>query len=134
MKRLHRPQLLRPAGFTLLEMMVVLALIAMVAGIALPNFMRTLESYSTQLQWNALGAEIDGLPFRAFSESREIQLTEANAPQLLKSLPEGWKVSVAGAIRYRDNGWCEGGKLRLMADNGETREMLLLAPACSTSS
>jgi len=105
----------------------------MIAGIALPNFMHALESYTTQLKWNSLSAEIDGLPFRAFSESREIQLTEASAPQLLKSLPEGWKVSVPGAVRYRDNGWCEGGTLRLQADSGEVRELTLVAPACSAS-
>ncbi len=123
----------RPAGgFTLLEMLVVLALIAAVAGLALPNFMHMLDAYSNSLKWTELTAEVNGLSYRAYAESRDLQLSGESAPQLLKTLPAGWKVS--GAVRYRNNGWCEGGKLEISDSSGEKRTFQLVAPICSATS
>ncbi len=119
-------------AFTLLEMLVVLALIAAVAGIALPNFMHMLDAYSNSLKWTELTAEVNGLPYRAFAESRDLQLDAASAPQLLKALPPGWKLT--GAVRYRNNGWCEGGKLEISDPAGEKRSFQLASPICSAAS
>jgi Tfp pilus assembly protein FimT len=114
-------------------MLVVLALIGLLAGVALPNLSRMLEAYSASIQWAELTAEIDALPFRAYSQSRAMQLNEATAGQLLAALPAGWKVKINGAIRYRDNGWCDGGRILIIADSGEQRQFELTAPQCRTA-
>ncbi len=114
-------------------MLVVLALIGLLAGVALPNLSRMLEAYSASIQWAELTAEIDELPFRAYSQSRTMQFNEATASQLLAKLPPGWKVKMNTAIRYRDNGWCDGGQILIITDSGEQRQFDLSAPQCRTA-
>ncbi len=122
-KRVH-------GGFTLLEMLVVLALIATVAGIALPNFGRFLDSFSAATKWREVESELADLPYRAFSSGRMIRLENGTVRGHLQKLPADWQVTSAGAIVYRDNGWCEGGTLVITNANGMKREYVLTAPRC----
>lgn len=45
---------LRSAGFTLIELMVVLALVAVIAGVAIPNFKRLLEEHRVVSTTNSI--------------------------------------------------------------------------------
>lgn len=110
-----------------------MALLALMAGLVMPNLARMIEGYEKSLKWSALQDEIDSLPFKAYSQSRTMTLTPNTAPQLLGSLPPGWTLQTKTPIRYRDNGWCEGGRLTLIADDGERRDVDLIAPRCSVA-
>lgn len=142
-------------GFTLLEMLVVLTLIALIAGIALPNLSRMLASFTASTKWSALLNEVDGLSYRAYAAGQPIRLSASSAPQHLSSLPSGWKIVVetnaktrgnsafglatsnandtGSAISYRENGWCDGGRITFITDEGTQRTIDLVAPRCSVS-
>lgn len=134
-------------------MLVVLTVIALLAGIAVPNFMRMMQSFTASTKWSELLGEIDGLPYRAYTQGQPIQLSAETAPQLLSTLPQGWTISVeAGAktaedigvgnnsvargraISYRENGWCNGGRILFITDEGVRRVVDLAAPRCAVSS
>lgn len=117
-------------GFTLLEMLVVLALIATVAGIALPNFGRFLDSFSASTKWREVESELADLPYRAFSSGRMIRLESGSVRAHLQKLPTDWQFTSAGAIIYRENGWCEGGTAVITTADGMKREYVLVAPRC----
>jgi len=117
-------------GFTLLELLVVLALIAAVAGLALPNFSRMMDSFTMNTAWRGIEAELGDLPYRAFSQGRSVRLNAANARMHLPSLPENWALTIAAPIVYRENGWCEGGALLFSAADGTKRQYKLQAPRC----
>ncbi len=117
-------------GFTLLELLVVLALIAAVAGLALPNFGRMIDSFTMNTNWRGIEAELGDLPYRAFSQGRSVRLSAMNARTHLPSLPEGWQLTIAAPIVYRENGWCEGGALIFTAADGTKRQYTLKAPKC----
>jgi len=133
-------------GFTLLEMLIVLTLVALIAGIAVPNFVRMMESFTASTKWSALLNEVDGLPYRAYAEGKPIRLSADNAPQLLSALPQGWTIRVEasatsrpgfnngdGVVNYRENGWCDGGRITFATPEGAQRTVRLAAPRCAVS-
>lgn len=129
--RRKRYLFMQPRGFTLLEMLVVLALIGVMAGVALPNFSRFLESFSVRNQWAGVERELADLPYQVFVSGSPFQLDSVSAGNRLTSLPEGWRVEVASPILYRFSGWCEGGRLAVISADGERRDYQLASPTCS---
>ncbi len=117
-------------GFTLLEMLVVLALIAVVAGLAIPNFGNMLDRFSAATTWREVEAEIGDLPYRVFSSGVMVQLDPQNVRDYLKSVPADWQVTLVTPIRYRETGWCDGGSLAITASDGAKRKYVLVAPRC----
>lgn len=117
-------------GFTLLELLVVLALIALVAGLAAPNFGRMLDRFTVATQWREVETALDDLPNKAFASGLALRLDESNVRELLTTLPNDWSVRISGSIRYRETGWCEGGTLTVTASDGELRTYTLIAPRC----
>lgn len=117
-------------GFTLLELLVVLALIAAVAGLALPNFSRLLDSFASNTAWRAVEAELGDLSYRAFSSGRALKLDATSAHAHLATLPPDWQLTSAKPLVYRQNGWCEGGQITITAMDGQTRAYTLTAPKC----
>ncbi len=118
-------------GFTLLEMLVVLALIAVMAGLALPNFSRFFDSFSIKNQWSGVEREIADIPYQVFISGTPFQLDNASARQRLSSLPPEWRTEIPAPITYRFSGWCEGGKIAVVSASGERRDYVLSAPACN---
>ena len=114
-----------------MEMLVVLALIAVMAGIALPNFSRFLESFSIKNQWAAVERELADVPYQVFVSGSSFRLDSSSAGKRLTTLPEGWRIEVVSPILYRFSGWCEGGRLAVISASGERRNYQLAAPACS---
>jgi general secretion pathway protein G len=117
-------------GFTLMELLVVLALIAAVAGLAMPNFSRLLDSFSSNTAWRAVESELGDLSYRAFSSGRALRLDAASARAHLTTLPPDWKFASVKPLIYRQSGWCEGGQLTITAADGQSRAYTLSAPKC----
>lgn len=124
---------MKDRGFTLLEMLVVLALIGVMAGLALPNFSRFFESFTNSGRWSAIEREIADLPYQVFSAGVALRFDPNSATQRLPAIPSDWRVEVSAPILYRESGWCEGGRLAIVSAAGERRDYLLVAPACSPS-
>ncbi len=118
-------------GFTLLEMVVVLAIIATIAGVALPNFARMVESYEQKASLGTVTSELAGLSFRAFSTAVPITLSDDSVRTLLLSLPADWQFVVDKPISMQANGFCLGGDATMTAKNGATWRVNLAPPLCA---
>lgn len=135
------------AGFTLLEMVVVLAIMALVTGIAAVRVFAMVGSWREHTQLESIEQQFAHLPVLARQRGREIllpppkptdastgsstdtslQVTPAGAtddePALL--LPDGWLVHFDHRLRIRSNGFCEGARIDIQhGDRHEWRQVL----------
>ncbi|MGM9516476.1 prepilin-type N-terminal cleavage/methylation domain-containing protein [Roseateles sp. DB2] len=103
-------------GFTLLEVLVVLALLGLAAGVAAPRVLQALASAQERGWRNDMKARIEALPARAFLSGEALSLS---APQLLREQPpprEGIELSLKEPLRYTPLGLAAGGELMLSFD------------------
>ena len=118
-----------PAGFTLIELMVVLAIIAGLLAVAAPGFVRLYASVRVALEQQDLERQLLMLPrqVRTFGESGVLIDPQSDNPEhpqaalastgieiwrpLRLDLPAGWSASVPRPIFYHFTGICEGGEV-----------------------
>ncbi len=122
------------AGFSLLELLVVLSLLGLLTAITFPNFVNLYESVRSRLQIDQIIDDINGLGYSAFNSSSEIVLD--NIPESAErqiapiNLPAGWRLAVLNPIRYLQNGACQGGEIRLFFEDELIITTELSPPFC----
>lgn len=129
------------AGFTLVEVIVVLVILGLLAGLVLPNMPGLFESATRATerqrildQFATLGAEAlrQGRDFAVLGtgpESDPASYTDFEPYPFL--VPEGWDVLVEEPILVRANGVCLGGKVTLRHPEAPPTELVLVPPLCS---
>jgi len=119
----------RVKGFTLLELLIVLLVIGLVAGLVVPRLSNIYDGMVTMYEKDDIMAQLNGLHFKVFQHGQVFDLIEyplpSNMPKLLE-LPQGWTLKTETPIRFRSNGACSGGHLKLL--HGEDSFVLKLEP------
>jgi general secretion pathway protein G len=124
------------AGFTLVEILVVLVIAGLVATLAMPEFRRLVASVEHSGQRKAILTQLDGLGYRAFSTGRPLvlaSLPDANAASPSAApleVPAGWRLQVERPIRYAFNGQCSGGRITLVSPDERSEAFHLKPPLC----
>lgn len=103
------------AGFTLLEMMVVLAIVALVVGVAAVNAFAMMHSWRARTQLDEIGAQFAHLPVLARQRGRAIVLPpkadpdpeNAKLPPAI-TLPPDWLIRFDHPLKVQASGLCEG--------------------------
>ncbi len=121
------------AGFTLLELLVVLAVLGLAASLATPALLRTVETWQRQSDIDAVMEQVRGLPGLARSDGRSLvidddRLASGSAPLWA---PDGWTLSAPQPWRVRVDGLCGPGALRMVSDtSGLAIDIVVHAPFC----
>ncbi|MXY53057.1 MAG: prepilin-type N-terminal cleavage/methylation domain-containing protein [Gammaproteobacteria bacterium] len=134
------------SGFTLVEVMVVLALLALLAGLAAPNLLRLYEGFERATERGRILDQVAGLGERAMLEGVGLVLLGSDPTddgelpgrfshyrKTRPDVPEGWWVVVAPPLVVHANGVCLGAVVELgegerQVAGGEIVE--LRAPHC----
>jgi prepilin-type N-terminal cleavage/methylation domain-containing protein len=113
-------------GFTLLELLVVLALVALVAGLVAPVASNAMVAARERAVLAELNALLEGLPVRSFRAGTAQSYSGEALRQLLPDMPAGWSVDLVAPLRYSDSGVASGGVVRLLAPGRPAQTLRVL--------
>lgn len=120
-----------PRGYTLLELMVVMALLALATAMAAPAGYRMIGSWMEADRVDAVMKALASLPLRQRDEGRELHIPaeDADAAAALAALPEGWELQLDEPLTVAANGACSGSRGALFT-NRQVVDFQLEAPFC----
>jgi general secretion pathway protein G len=123
----HRAEARIAGGFTLLELLLVLALVALLTALVAPRMWQWVESARVRAGVDGARAELEALPMRAFAGAKRI---ERSAEEPL-SLPGGWRLELSAPLVYEANGMTAGSRVRIRAGSAVLADWLVEPPAGS---
>jgi prepilin-type N-terminal cleavage/methylation domain-containing protein len=108
----------RPNGFTLLELLVVLALMGLLAGLVAPSAVRAWEGARHRAVEREIRLVLGGLSLEAFRSGNLLELTAPALQRRLSDWPPGWTLELERPLAYSADGVARGGQVRVRTPHG----------------
>jgi prepilin-type N-terminal cleavage/methylation domain-containing protein len=118
-------------GFTLLELLIVLALVSMVAAMVAPRLQGTYDAVARSGERAEAVRQLERLPLlaRARGIAIEVRAGDAQALASLLALPQGWTASPVDPLQVEASGLCHAARVRV-SGGGTVETWRLAAPDC----
>jgi prepilin-type N-terminal cleavage/methylation domain-containing protein len=124
------------SGYSLIELVITLALVAVLATIALPSWNKLLPSYQLDSSARQVHSELHSIKMRAAAENVGFQFAYANgaasysikreaALVATKPLPQGVIITNAGAISFSPRGTASANRIRLRSSDGTCKHVVV---------
>jgi prepilin-type N-terminal cleavage/methylation domain-containing protein len=97
---------LRP-GYSLLEVLIAVAIIALATGLAIPGLLNGLEAREASSHFRMVEARLRALRVEAALDARAIRLEGDTMLAVLPQPGSGWRLSAEGVLAISPAGRCE---------------------------
>ena len=118
----------RPPGYTLLELVVVMAILAMATAMAAPAGYRMIRSWQEATAVDDVLQQVSLLPSRVRASGNPLDVA-AEGGIAPVTLPEGWTLRATTPLRVLANGACSDARGTL-ATQQQSIDFRILAPFC----
>jgi prepilin-type N-terminal cleavage/methylation domain-containing protein len=129
----------KKSGFTLIEMVAVMALVSLMAGIAIPAMQRWFDSISNRAQLSEVSIQFQRLASRAALLSQTVVLNKdswrakLSDGEVMLALPEGWSVISTAPVTFFYSGVCTGGYVDLLGPQQRKVQLQIAPVSCDVS-
>ena len=125
-------------GFSLIELIMAVALMGVVAAIALPSWNSMLSEYALNNSTRQIQSELHNLKMRAVAENVSFQLVYQQGARayviqrdsktlLTKPLADNTTITKDGTITFSPRGTASGNRVRLSNANGACKQIVVSA-------
>lgn len=108
---------MRRTGYSLIEIIVVISIMAVAITVATPSISKTVERYQVRNLLRSVGHHLGDLRVTSFRESRSISSAEIKT-LLQTELADDWVIEVSEETHFSALGYCPGGTLTMTNDSG----------------
>ena len=125
---------MRHRGFTLLEMIVVLAILGLASALVGPSLVRSIDTWRRQAAMELLLDQLRALPGNARGSGKPITISDATLASATPPLriDADWTLQAPTPWSVGANGVCQGGEVIVGNVYGE-RTISVAAPFCDPS-
>jgi type IV fimbrial biogenesis protein FimT len=102
------PETSTKAGYSLLEVLLTVTLIALVGAITAPSILSQIERREERLALSALETGMTRLRYQAVLVAAPLEIPPDAINAQFTDLPEGWRVSADSPLQVSAGGLCDG--------------------------
>jgi type II secretory pathway pseudopilin PulG len=99
-------------------LLVVLALLALMAGVAVPLTWRQIDAARARDATRTIEAIVSALPAEAFRQGKALEVDAAALQARMPGWPAGWKLTVSPPLRYGPDGVAQGAAITVLTPTG----------------
>ena len=117
-----------PLGYTLLELVVVMGILAMATALVAPPSYRMIRSWQESTQVQDVIEQIERLPSTVRASGKPLE-TDTKGSTLPVDLPQDWTLRMETPLRVLANGACSDAEATLMTAQ-QAIDLRIAAPFC----
>lgn len=118
----------RPTGYTLLELVVVMAILAMTTALAAPPSYRMVRSWQESTQVKDVIEQLERLPGKVRTSGNPLTVT-ADTITAPVGLPQGWTLKMEEPLHVQANGACSNAQ-GVLTTAQQSIPLRIQAPFC----